>query len=161
MKNFKITLFLALVLASLAFGQVSMTNTTLSSAVNGTATAFTVAAATGIVAPSFAVPNQPTGNQTLLFVDHEAMFVTGISGTYVTVTRGYASTFATAHASGATVWVGPPSYFEYAEKYGACTSTNETSMPKINTVTGHIFSCGTNGQWHADRIAVLDDLLPV
>ncbi len=148
-KNTILALAIFALVSSLAFGQVTMTTTTTSNAINATATAFNVASATGIVAPSFAVPNQPTGNQTILYVDHEAMFVTGLNGTYITVIRGYASTIAEAHVSGATVWVGPPSYFSFNEKdhFGACTATNETSLPKINVDTGHIFTCGSNGQW--------------
>ncbi len=148
-RNLKLFVIAAFLCATLALGQVAMTSTTTSAAVNNTAFAFNVASATGIVAPSFAVANQPTGNQTILYIDHEAMFVTGLSGTYVTVIRGYAGTLAESHVSGATVYLGPPSYFSFNEKdhFGACTATNETSLPKINVDTGHIFSCGSSGQW--------------
>lgn len=132
-----------------AFGQVAMTTTTLSAAISSTATSFVIASATGVVAPSFAVPNQPTGNQTVLYVDREAMFVTGINGTFVSVLRGYRNTVAEGHANAAIVYVGPPSYFSDndLDHFGSCIAANETALPRINIATGHIFSCGTSGQW--------------
>ena len=145
-------LFAICLVATLAFGQASLSSTTLSAAVAGvpsnTVSLVQLASATGIVAPSFNTPNQPTGNQTMLYVDHEAMLVTAVSGTNVTVIRGYAGTFATGHISGATVRYGPPNYFVNYERFGSCTSTNELVLPSVNFTTGHIFTCATTGgQW--------------
>lgn len=148
MKN-KITFAIALfaLFCASAFGQATLTSTTLSGAVNNYATSFNLASATGVSAPSFNVPNQPTGNQTILFVDKEAMFVNSINGTNVSVTRGWGSTVASAHVTGATVYVGPPYYFSFDEKAGACTATNLLVLPIFNLQTGHAFSCGVSGQW--------------
>ena len=132
-----------------AFGQVTMTTTTLASSLTNTATTVNLTSATGVVAPSFAVPNQPTGNQTILYVDREAMFVTAINGTVASVLRGYRNTISEGHANAATVYVGPPSYYSDndLDHYGSCVATNELALPRINIATGHIFSCGTSGQW--------------
>lgn len=140
--------FIAMLLTVACFGQVTLTSTTLSAAITANTRAFNVASATGIVAPNFGSANSAIGNQTVLYVDHEAMFVTGINGTYVTVTRGFNGTFSTAHISGATVYVGPPSYLSTYDRFGACTSTNELVLPVVNTMDGHVFTCATTGgQW--------------
>lgn len=148
MKN-KITLFFAfLSLACVsAFGQTAITQTTLSGALTSTATSLTVASATGIIAPSFAVANQPNANLTVLFVDKEEIFVTGLNGTYIQVTRGFNGTTAKAHNSGAVVFVAYPHYLSQNEQSGACVATNIVALPVINSLTGHIFTCGSSGQW--------------
>lgn len=155
LKNFTLAIaaFVAIFAPVPALAQVAMTTTTLSAAV-GTPPAtgnscFAVASATGFSAPAFSSPNVPTGNQTIMFVDREAMFITSVSGTYICVTRGFNATEATAHASGATVYVGPPYYFSNNEKNGACTATALLVTPIINVTTGHIFNCATTGgQWY-------------
>lgn len=141
--NKLIALAIFALLASLAFGQVTMTSTTNSALISSTATSFVVGSATGITAPSFSTPNQPTGNQTLLVIDQEAMFVTGVNGTFVTVIRGFAKTNASAHASGATVWVGPPTAFADGDP-GMGTSCLRTTMPYVPVVSlasGNTFDC--------------------
>lgn len=143
-------------ITALCFGQATLTSTTLSAAMQspatqGQATTFNVASATGFVAPSFSTPNQPVGNQSIAYVDHEAIFVTNVSGTQITGIRGYAGTNASAHASGAVVYVGPPAYFYNRDFFGSCTSTNLTVVPLINTTNGAVYNCATTGgqyfQW--------------
>lgn len=135
-------LVLAFVMVVPAHGQVTMTSTTTSAILNGTATCFNVAAATGIVAPSFNTPNQPTGNQTLLVIDQEAIFVSQISGTYVCGIRGYAKTTAAAHVSGAKVWVAPPAAFAAQDpQYGQCVRTQLPYVPIVSLATGNTFDC--------------------
>jgi hypothetical protein len=80
--------------------QATMTSTTLSAAITNTQQIFTVASATGI---------STTAPGTRLYTDKEEMLVTAISGTSVTVQRGVDGTGTSAHASGSTVYVGPPS----------------------------------------------------
>jgi hypothetical protein len=137
-----------------AFGQATTSSTTLSAAIDNRQQSFVVASATGITVPSFAVPNNPTGgNQTILVVDQEAMFVTGVNGTFITVIRGYAGTLGMPHANGATVWLGPPTYFpagDFQPKAGGCTSTAELNLPKINLATGLQLNC-VGGVWVAQN----------
>lgn len=139
-------------LAAFSFGQTTITSTTTSALLSNTATSFNVASATGIAVPSFSTPNQPTGNQTLLFVDKEAMLVVGVNGTYISVIRGYNQTRAGIHVSGATVWVGPPTAFNNTNpsEGGGCLRTALLYVPYINTATGDSFDClgvTTAGQW--------------
>ncbi len=154
LKNFTLTIvaLAALFIPVSAQAQVTLTKTTLAAQVGAAAgntgtSCFTVASATGISAPAFSSPNVPTGNQTELYVDKEAIFVTSVSGTYVCGLRGYAQTTAKAHANGATVYVGSPANFSNNEQAGYCVATQLQQVPVINVSTGHIFSCGTSGQW--------------
>ncbi len=153
LKNFTLTIaaLAALFTPVTAQAQVTLTSTTTSAAIGagpaGTPVSFTVASASGITAPVFSVPNQPTGNQTVLYIDKEEIFVTGLSGTYVTGIRGYDSTNASAHVSGATVYVASPYQIGHNDKAGACTAATEPFLPYINAQNGNIFSCGTSGQW--------------
>jgi hypothetical protein len=144
------TLFVSLLAMAFAFGQVTTSSTTLSSAIDGRQNAFNVASATGITAPSFAAGNAPNGaNQTILTVDQERMFVNAISGTFVSVSRGWDGTTAMAHVSGATVYSGPPTYFGAAGQWpvgGACTATSELNLPKINSMSGYVLNC-IGGIW--------------
>lgn len=141
------TLFLAL--ASLAYGQVTLTSTTLSAAVGtDNPTVIAVASATNITAPSGAAPQTAT----LLFVDKELMRVTAVSSTSITVVRGEVTAIQS-HVSGALVYAGDPSYFRArGDKVGACTSTTELVLPIINVLNGKIFTCRSSGQY----IQILD-----
>lgn len=153
LKNFTLTIaaLAALFIPASAQAQVTLTSTTLSAALGTPPTSgiscFTVASATGIVAPAFTAPNVPSGNQTVLFTDKEAILVTSVSGTYVCGIRGYFSTKAKAHVNGATVYVGSPNQFSSNEQAGACTAGVLQEVPIINTETGHIFTCGSSGQF--------------
>jgi hypothetical protein len=144
---------LALLANVLCFGQASMTSTTLSAALNATALTFKVASATGISAPANPISagaiGTPTGSSyILLFVDKEAMAVDAVSSTTVTVKRGFAGTQATAHVSGAKVWVGPANLYAALDPSGSCTAAALPVLPRVVTTTGNVFNCG-NGQWLA------------
>ena len=145
MRNFLKTMFLAALLAvisvQLGWGQHTMTSTTLSAAVTRAATTISVASATGVVVTDIA------------FVDDEAMRVTAISGTTLTVTRGVAGTGTTRHASGATIYIDEPRYFGTdPANTGApvsgtpCTSTVELVLPRVDPRTGQIWNC-TGSLW--------------
>jgi hypothetical protein len=144
-----VTLKLAFAFALLALlvapmgAQVATTQTTLSNTITQTQTLVQLASATGVVAPSFAAANVPTGNQTLIYMDREAMFVTGVNGTFISVIRGFANTRAEAHNSGVVVWVGPPFYFsdQVLDPVGACTATAISNLPRITLATGSIMDC--------------------
>lgn len=154
LKNFTLTIaaLAALFTPVAAEAQVTLTQTTLAAQVGAAAgntgtSCFSLTSATGVSAPAFNSPNVPTGNQTELYTDKELMLVTSVSGTYVCALRGYGGTKAKAHASGTTVYVGPPAYFSNNEQAGYCVGTQLQQVPVINVETGHIFSCGDSHQW--------------
>jgi hypothetical protein len=127
---------LALLLSPMgAHAQATLTSTTLSAAVTSeSGQTIRVTSATG-----FSIDY-------LVFVDAEAMRVTAISGTAISVRRGTSGTNGTTHASGATVYVGPANYFSTKNRAGSCTSTNELVLPVINVVNANIFQC-TSSLW--------------
>lgn len=131
---------LLLAMSSLVNAQTALTSTTLSSAVttvNGKT--IVVASATGF-----------TAGTTVAFVDRELMNVVAVSGTTITVARGMVGTRGATHASGATIYVGAPSYFNSYDKGGSCTSTNEVVLPQINVVNGRRWNC-INSTWMVDN----------
>jgi hypothetical protein len=140
----KLILLLSLLFSGFAFGQQNtLTTTTLSSAVSlpsatSNGTLIIVASATGI-----------TKNTTGIYVDREFMQVNAVSGTLLTVTRGYANTRATTHLSGATVYVGSLNLFQAFPKNGSCTLANELVQPWIDVTTGYKYWC-TDSLWVAD-----------
>lgn len=143
MKKFAISILAIFSLASLAFGQATLTNTTLSSAVGLTDTIINVTSATGITAPT----GTPAQTSTLIYVDKELMRVTAVSSTAITVVRGEVTGKAS-HVSGANLYAGDPSYFSVRnDKFGACTSTSELVLPIINVLNGRIFDCRSSGQY--------------
>lgn len=81
--------------------------TTLSAAIGASDTVVQVASATGITAPNFTAG---TGI-TYLFVETEAMLVTGVSGTFISVQRGVGGSSASAHAVTTPVLSGLPADF--------------------------------------------------
>ena len=86
---------------------MSINVTTLTGAVGLTDTQIGVASATGITAPV-----STTGSGfTYLQVDQELMFVTAVSGTFISVLRGQLGTQATSHLISARVIAGLPSDF--------------------------------------------------
>lgn len=136
--------------------QTSLTTTTLSNAISDTTGQLVVVASTtGITAPG-------TGsNLTLIWVDNELMRVTSVNTTTgaLTVTRGQQGTFATTHASGATVYLGPPRVFINTDRWGSCTSTNEPYLPLLNVRNGYVWNC-INSQWAAQNFSPTGDRLP-
>ena len=142
-----------------AFGQATMTSTTLSTAINSYQRTLTVASATGINPPGNPISvteiGSPSGNAayTMLYIDREAFQVLAVSGTTITVARGYQGTTSNAHVSGATVWVGPPEYFGnqyYGNNFGpsgACTASQLRVLPLIVPTTGDQYTCLSGGNW--------------
>lgn len=129
-------LILILTLLTLAAVPVSaqtyLTSTTLSSAVTSpTQTQIVVASATGIAAGG------------ALYVDHELMIVTAVSGTTITVTRFQAPN---THAASSTVIIIPAAARATAlvtrdPRAGSCTLTDYQYLPIINTDTGNVWLC--------------------
>jgi hypothetical protein len=135
-KQILLTMVVALGMTLYSQAQISTTNTTLSAAVTTTAaTTVVVASATGFVAGT-----------TSLFVDREFMDVTSVNGTTIGVRRG-AGGIVSAHASGATVHVGPRgarSPFITVDRVGPCTATLEAYLPQINTISSNRYDCSAN-----------------
>jgi hypothetical protein len=138
-------------LAVSAFGQASMTSTTLSNAIDNKQTSFALASATGVSAPGLPTAQGGIGSAsgsalTVVYVDREAMEVAAINGTTVTVRRARQGTEARAHVSGSRIYVGPASYYAVGDPSGACTAANLTVLPRVVIPTGRIFDC-QNGTW--------------
>ncbi len=157
------------VLFALAIGicsaQITLSTTTLSSAITTTSTNQTgqtinVAAITNMAAPG------PTNLvNTALWVDNELMTVLSIvDSTHVTVRRGAANGGAgskpTTHLSGATVWYSYTQNGVYAmsqftsnsgpENWASCQAIQQIALPRINTYWGSRADClgvTTAGHW--------------
>lgn len=160
----KITLLIAL-LATLGFGQASLSSTTLGAAVTATTqTNITLASTSTMLAPG------PNGQiNTVIYVDREFMWVQSVvDSTHVTVTRAKgigASAYPQLHANGAKVYFANTTTYSTVagiavpaarffrneqpntESNGACTSTNELVLPKIYLFSGDIMNCLSSGQW--------------
>ncbi len=139
---------LCLVPAQPALAQVTTTSTTLAAAMAVGDQTINLTSSTGVQAAGLA---PVTG----LYVDREYMEVASNvnasgTGNVWNVRRGSRRT---AHASGATVWVGPPGYFDQGpmDPAGACTSTLVSNLPRPVVTTGDIMDCPTTGplanQW--------------
>ena len=118
--------------------QQALTTTALSGAMSLTTTTFTVVSATGFTAS--------TGVATYYaYVDREAMKITGVSGTVITVQRGQLNTNQNSHRSGALVVVGLAERFSSQDPSpGSCTrATGQLYSPLINTTTGTWWDCST------------------
>lgn len=139
-----------LLAASLSFAQTCtvlssacmIQHTTLSAAVLNTSSqsnTFSLASATGIVA-----------NSTMLFIEGEADSVSAVSGNSVTVVRGVPTSRVSAHPSGAVVWFGPPSYFQFqvpvGYPFGSCTRSAALVVPYID-VANNVYSDCYGGKW--------------
>jgi hypothetical protein len=125
-------------------------STTLSAAVTATQQKVTVASATYVLSPSQAIAaglGAPSGaNYYLLYVDRELMKVNAVSGTTVTVQRGFGGTQPTAHASGAKVWTGPARYYAKVEPAPNTSCSNAAVLPLVAPSTGRVWDCG-NDKW--------------
>lgn len=134
--------------------QNTLTQTTLSADVTGTATLLQVTSATGItgLAPNNNITaSQPA--QTSLFIDRELISVTSVNGTVIGVVRGQGQTVATPHRKGAMVLAGYPSWFQVNDpggsggfdgtSGGSCILANVVATPWVNTRTGSQWICSS------------------
>ena len=161
--------FLLFVLAALLLPSVSLAQqnllvqTTLSAAVLPVASSTTpnipttvqIASATGIVAQSLnATTTINSQNFWILFIDREEMAVVGVQGTTLQVLRGYNSTHATGHASGAMVLYGKAAWFYMTDPGvtfsqggvgtpggGTCTVAGQFAFPWVNVRNGEMWAC--------------------
>ena len=138
-----------LAFAFTGFAQTNLTQTTITAAVSSTNQAtILVNSATGISAPAAATGNvYGAQSGTLLFVDDEAMLVTGVNGKNISVVRGYDGTIGATHVVNSVVWVGTPNQFFETPPTGSCTAAN-TVNPYINVHTGEFWLCDSgSGNW--------------
>lgn len=136
-------LALAILITPIAYGQATAANllltaTKLSAAVTSTSqTVFSVTSATGI-----------TANNTVLYIDDgtggndEAVFVNAVSGTQISVTRGYNGTQANLHLSGSVVLAGAPAAFVYVDPSGSCVAANSYT-PTVNIMSSKQWICSS------------------
>ena len=153
MKKLIFTLSLLFGFGTFALGQTALTQTTLSAAVtSGSTRVLSLTSATNVVA-----------NQALFITDGtsdnaELVEVNSVSGTAVSVTRGYNGTKANAHISGALVFVGntslPSQGFFAVDPSGSApfgtgtnantaSCANSPSTPYINYKNGKQWLCST------------------
>jgi hypothetical protein len=157
-KKISLVCLLAVALSVSAFGQASLIETSLSSAVTSTSQrVIYLASCTGINAASTL-----SAVATQLYIDTEMLAVESLSATsgacYATVQRGATGTRAQTHASGTTVYANPngvqPAFTFYAyPQWGSCTATAVPVLPVIDYVDQYIENCVTSpitgvGQWN-------------
>lgn len=144
-KLFRVLPLLLVFVAVPAFAQTATTQTTLSTAINGTATSFTLASVTGIAA----------GSEVCFADAPDCRLVTAVSGTTVTATPGGVDgTRQAAHPAGAIVFAsaaGAPSSstaspFIHGSPTGSptgnsCTRTSQQLLPLYDVDTGNIWDC--------------------
>lgn len=134
MKKILLLLLAAVLVASVANAQTALSTTTLSAAVDNSTRTVSVASATGI----------DVGD--LIFVDREAMEVRGVSGTALTVNRGYRG-FTAPHATAALVYFGAKdNFYQSVPLGGACTRTSELFLPRIVLNEGDVWDCPVGAQ---------------
>jgi hypothetical protein len=127
-----------------AFAQVNtLTQTSLSAAIDSSQTTFVVGSATGI-----AVTSGTTNGAVLYIVDPgetagELDYVTSVVGTTIGVRRGMGGTKAVAHTSGAMVLVGAPSLLYSSDPQGSCVTATTLVTPWVNVVNGRQWLCST------------------
>lgn len=139
---------------SLAYAQASLTQTSLSAAVNGPAgysgtsqsfdTSVTLTSVTGVVAPVNGAI------QSALYINKELMGVTAVNTTtkVVQVVRGFHGTQAQPHANAEMVLIGNNNQFYAVDPNGACTAANTLVTPWVNILTGAQWLCSTlTGTW--------------
>lgn len=147
--------FGALLFSSVAFAApVSFPTTTLVGGLTGWPAAHqpsnlihlasTAAVIPGINPISTSGIGNPAGHtNAILMVDTEAMCVTGavMPGNLVPVERGCQGTAVTGHPNGATVYVGPPSYYPLTIPRGTCDVNSLPVLPVIYIETAGVYNC--------------------
>lgn len=112
----------------------AMTTTTLSAAVGVSDLLIPLASATDVVAQG-----PPTFTETTLFCEFEAMTVRTINQGTARVMRGAKGTRATAHPSGAQVWVGPTTAYGLLNPSGTYSAPQGGYTPLVVIPTADIW----------------------
>ncbi|MEN6537792.1 MAG: hypothetical protein ABFD89_29340 [Bryobacteraceae bacterium] len=136
LRNAPLALLLVALVAVPVFGQTALTSTTFSAAVAEADDVVNVASATGITAPAVG-----QSVNSILIAGPEAMRVRAVSGTRITVERGY-GTRVYAHASGSKVYEATAGELAPSEPYGTCTAgTSWPYTPLLVVGTGRTWTC--------------------
>lgn len=161
--NRKITSIALMLLAvllvgqTIAFGQTTINQTTLSTAITDTGTTTLVTLASLGSGSTAVVPTN------ILFMDGEADTViatpstsTSLSGTTVRVTRHTLATPGQTHAANTYVYYGPSQAFVSGRAgvqfyQGSCTSSQYQYLPVIDVINTTIGQCA-NSTWHWLRL---------
>lgn len=137
--------------------QYTISHTTLNAAVGINDTTVTLASASASAGSSFGAPS--VGQ--CLVVEGEAMRITAVSSTTMTVQRGAipGGGTNTPHASAAVVWTAPCNAFKSVDPPQARAAGNQscTSQPApwINLTNGNVWWCNTaNNKWTGTNFAV-------
>lgn len=140
MKQTILVLALALLSVVPAKAQTYLTSTTLNGAVTSTS-------ATSLVLTS--ATTAAVGGA--IYVDHEMMAITSVSGTRIGVSRGVQGTVATTHNTGATVIIAPvaalkgviPAFTQLNGRplAGSCNPANYPYLPIVDTDSGNVHLC--------------------
>ncbi len=150
-------LALIALLASPVFAQqYTISNTTLNGAISATQNTLILTSASASSGSSFGAP--AVGQ--CLVVEAEAMKITAVSSTTMTVQRGPSGgggNPAVPHATLAVVWTAPCNAFKLAEP--AVSVGNQTCSaqpaPWINLKTGNVWWCNTaTNKWSGSNFAV-------
>jgi hypothetical protein len=143
-------LFLTLTVAGICFAQVSFPTTTLLQSIDkyypgDIGLASTVALAPGY--PGFAVSTSGVGDPyghtgIIIMIDSEAMCqMAAPMGNYVKVDRGCQGTPTEGHNAGATVYIGPASWYLQNTPGGSCVSAEQPALPRPVIPGGQLWNC--------------------
>lgn len=149
MKAFSTLLIMALLVGLSAVplaAQTTLNNTTLAAGATASQTTVSVASASTLaINQLIVVPNYPP----------EAMLITAISGTTISVMRGSNGTQARAHVVNTRVFTGtanrfkqgPPSPTITTSNFGAntCRTTDFDFLPWVDIVSGIVWTCDKSG----------------
>jgi hypothetical protein len=151
-------LFVAL--ASLGFGQASLTVTTLTTALTtGGGSAYStvvLGSCTNVNNPTLPIAGGPAigdpsaAPYTYLVIDKEVIKVNNVLSTSpctVLGERGFTGSFQSAHVAGQMVYVTQPNYLMNVDPVGACTAALARTQPTISYTTGTMWTCTSTGQW--------------
>jgi hypothetical protein len=140
--KFTLKLLLGMALLSgLAFGQATMTQTTITEPVTASSGELTVASVTG-----FTVGN-------IVFIDKEAMRIVSINSANlnVNVDRGAFGTGAVAHVDNSVAFTGTKASFLNQDPSGACTRSQIVALPTAALATGRMWDCDAVIGWYQTR----------
>lgn len=128
-----------------AFAQTATTSTTLASQMLATDQNANLTSTSGVTSQGSLAGAYTTN----MFIDSELMgvLVLPATGNYVSVQRGIGGTRVQQHASGATVWIGPPGTFLTQQPSGYCTAAAYPTTPVIAIATGKAYTCSGTNQW--------------
>lgn len=155
--NAALALVLVAGFAASSQAQTLIDNTTLSATVTATQNS--------IVLGSVTCTNCTFGQDILIYVEREAMRVTGAypgSGTTVPVRRGTDGTQAAPHVSSSVVFLGLANRFKLSatgfgngDPQGNCTRATQPFLPWINVLSGNVWNCEGDNHWRGTNPAPL------